>query len=87
MISGLSKKHQQSTQQDDDMGIDVHELARQTFQSKEFIEGVSSLIKQTITSLQQRVKLLEDRIEKLESDHNPLATYDRRLNLRIHGIL
>ncbi|CAF4499414.1 unnamed protein product, partial [Didymodactylos carnosus] len=43
-------------------------------------------IKKAIAPLQQRVKLLEDRLEKLESSHNHLATYDRRLNLRIHGI-
>ncbi|CAF0890422.1 unnamed protein product [Didymodactylos carnosus] len=86
MTRGLSKKHQQSSQQDKDIGIDVHQLARQIFQSKEFIEGVSSLIKKAIAPLQQRIKLLEDRLEKLESSHNHLATYDRRLNLRIHGI-
>ncbi|CAF1625484.1 unnamed protein product, partial [Didymodactylos carnosus] len=87
MTKRLSKKHQQSSQQDKDkdIDIDVHELARQIFQSKEFIEGVSSLIKKAIAPLQQRVKLLEDRLEKLESSHNHLATYDRRLNLRIHG--
>ncbi|CAF1186958.1 unnamed protein product [Didymodactylos carnosus] len=36
----------------------------------EFIEGVSSLIKKAIAPLQQRVKLLEDRLEKLESNGN-----------------
>ncbi|CAF1357502.1 unnamed protein product [Didymodactylos carnosus] len=56
MTRGLSKRHQQASQQNKD--IDVHELAKQIFQSKEFIEDISSLITEAIAPLQQRVKLL-----------------------------